>query len=121
LSKILVVDDEKIISLSLERVLKRSGHEVVVCNSGLEAVDILTKDSEFEFLFLDFLMPEISGAEVLDFSKKLNPKIQVIMMTAYGDQQTKADLLRRGATIVLSKPFDDILKIPETIRTLSKI
>ncbi len=115
-----MVDDEKIISHSLERVLRRAGHDIVVCNGGIEAVMLLKNDSNFDFIFLDFLMPEVGGSEVLDFSKKLNPNIQIIMMTAFGDQQTKSDLLKRGASIVLSKPFDDILKIPETVLSLTK-
>lgn len=115
--KILVVDDEKIISGALQRVLVRAGHEVSVGNHGSEALRIIEESQEpFEACFLDLLMPEISGATVLDMVKKKMPAARVFMMTAYGDLAVKEDLIRRGATRVLAKPFEDITKIPELLR-----
>ncbi len=115
MSTILVVDDEKIIATTLERVLKRAGHTVTVCNGGIEAIQALQKDQGFDCIFLDYLMPEVGGAEVLDFAKKNLPHAKVVMMTAYGDQATKEALVKKGASLVLAKPFDDILKIPELV------
>lgn len=119
MSSILVVDDEKIIASTLERVLKRAGHEVTVCNGGIEAIQILQTKNSFQFAFLDFLMPEVGGSEVLDFLRSHHPKTKVIMMTAYGDQQTKELLITKGAAVVLAKPFDDILKIPDLVKEVS--
>ena len=116
MSSILVVDDEKIIASTLERVLKRAGHTVTVCNGGIEAIQTLQSQRPFDYVFLDFLMPEVGGSEVLDFLRAHHPTSKVIMMTAYGDQQTKELLITKGATMVLAKPFDDILKIPELLK-----
>lgn len=116
MAKILIVDDEKIISNSLARVLKNE-HQVVVCNNGIEAIKTIESIRDFEIIFLDLLMPEISGADVLVFAKKTIPKVKVFMMTAYGDQLAKEDLLTKGAAKVFSKPFDDITKIPEFVKS----
>lgn len=115
MAKILVVDDEKIISFSLQRVLTRVGHEVTVANNGVEAIGVL-QSKKFDLIFLDLLMPEIGGAEVLEFAKKIHPDVKIFMMTAYGDQEARDDLLSRGAEKVLSKPFDDITSIPEMVK-----
>lgn len=121
MANILVVDDEKIISSSLQRVLTRADHNVTVANNGIEAIKILEKQNLFDIIFLDLLMPEVGGAEVLDFAKHKLPNAKIFMMTAYGDQQAKDDLLKRGASKVFSKPFDDITKIPDFVRAeLSK-
>lgn len=115
MSAILVVDDEKIISHSLLRILNRAGHKVTVANNGIEAIRFLDECQELDLLFVDLLMPEIGGGEVLDYSRKKFPKAKVLMMTAYGDSSVKDDLVSRGAVMVLGKPFDDITKIPDLV------
>ena len=116
--KVLVVDDEKVISSALGRILTRAGHEVTIANHGVDAMNIVESAKvSFDFCFADLLMPEISGAVVLDFIKKRMPHCTVFMMTAYGDISVREDLLRRGATKVLAKPFEDITKIPELLQS----
>jgi DNA-binding NtrC family response regulator len=113
---VLVVDDEKIISGALQRILTRAGHEVKVANHGVDAMRLI-EDAKlpFDFCFVDLLMPEISGATVLDLLKKRMPSSTVYMMTAYGDVAVREDLVQRGAARVLAKPFDDITKVPELL------
>lgn len=120
MSRILVVDDERIISSSLQRILVRAGHEVLIANNGIEAIRILDEGSAPDLLFVDLLMPEIGGGEVLDFARKKLPNAKILMMTAYGDASVKEGLLARGAVMVLAKPFEDITLIPELVaKTLS--
>jgi CheY-like chemotaxis protein len=116
MSQILVVDDEKIISHSLQRVLSRAGHEVKVANHGTEAIRALADGALPDLVFLDLLMPEIGGAEILDIVRKQAPSAKVLMMTAYGDNSVRENLISRGANRVLHKPFDDITKIPDLVR-----
>ncbi len=117
--RVLVVDDEKIISSSIARVLARAAHTVSTANNGLEALAILQKES-FDLVILDLLMPEIGGGEVLDWLHSNRPQTRVILMTAYGDQHLKEDLHRRGAARVLAKPFDDILQFPKIVEDALK-
>lgn len=120
MAKILVVDDEKIISRSIQRVLTKVGHIVTVANNGLEAIQHLETASTqpFDLIFMDLLMPELSGSEVLDVAHQKTPSTKVLMMTAYGDLGAREDLLKRGATMVLSKPFDDMTKLPVLVSTI---
>jgi DNA-binding NtrC family response regulator len=114
--KVLVCDDEKIISGALNRMLTRSGHQVSVANNGVEAMQLVESANDpFDFCFVDLLMPEVSGALVLDFLKQRMPKAIVFMMTAYGDLAVREDLMRRGAAKVLAKPFEDITKVPDLL------
>lgn len=114
--KVLVVDDEKIISGALQRILTRAGHEVQVANHGVEAMHLIENaKGPFDFCFVDLLMPEISGSVVLDLLKKKMPAATVFMMTAYGDVGVREDLVKRGAARVLAKPFEDITKVPELL------
>jgi adenylate cyclase len=115
--KVLVCDDEKIISGALNRMLTRSGHQVSVANNGVEAMQLVEAAvSPFDFCFVDLLMPEVSGALVLDLLKQRMPKSIVFMMTAYGDLAVREDLLKRGAAKVLAKPFEDITKVPDLLK-----
>jgi len=114
--KVLVIDDEKIISGALQRVLVRAGHEVFVGNHGIDAIRLIEEATiPFDACFLDLLMPEISGATILDLVKQKMPAVKVFMMTAYGDLAVREDLIKRGAVKVLAKPFEDITKIPELL------
>jgi DNA-binding NtrC family response regulator len=114
---VLVVDDEKIISGALQRVLARAGHKVQVANHGLDAMHLIeTAKEPYDFCFFDLLMPEISGSVLLQAIKKAMPQAVVFMMTAYGDLAVREDLIQRGAARVLAKPFDDITKIPELLK-----
>jgi CheY-like chemotaxis protein len=115
MSRILVVDDERIISLALGRILTKAGHQVQVANNGIEAIQVLGQGDGFDLIFVDLLMPEIGGAEVLEFAKKKFPAVKVLMMTAYGDSSVKEGLIQRGASQVLAKPFDDITRIPALV------
>lgn len=119
MANILVVDDEKIISGSIQRVLVRAGHTITIANNGLEAIQqIDAAKSPFDLIFMDLLMPEVGGSEVLDIAKSRMPSCKVLMMTAYGDPSAREDLIRRGATRVLSKPFEDMTKIPDLVKTV---
>ncbi len=115
MKQVLIVDDEKIISASLQRVLIKRGHQVLVANNGLEAIQRINEAPSLDFLFIDLLMPEIGGGEVLDYAKKKFPRAKIFMMTAYGDISVREDLISRGAVTVLAKPFDDILSIPDLL------
>lgn len=115
--RVLVVDDEKIISGALSRMLVRAGHEVQVANHGVEAMRLVEEAAApFDFCFVDLLMPELSGAVVLDLLRQRMPGATVFMMTAYGDVAVREDLIKRGAAKVLAKPFDDITKVPDLLK-----
>lgn len=117
---ILIVDDEKIIAGSIQRVLSRSGYIAETAANGIDAIQkieaALRAAKKYDLVILDLLMPELGGAEVLDFLHTRMPSAKVLMMTAYGEAGLKDDLIRRGASAVLSKPFDDIMIFPQLVK-----
>lgn len=114
---ILVVDDEKMIAEAVGRILTRAGYSVTIATSGIEALGEL-KRRKFDVAIMDLLMSELNGEELLDWivAQKLDTKI--LMMTAYGDAKLRQQLLDKGASDVLSKPFDDIFIFPKLVAGL---
>ena len=101
---ILVVDDEKSVRESLNKVLSKEGYRVLEAESGEEALSICRK--EFVNLVLtDLKMPEIDGLELLKALKLLQPDVAVVMMTAYGTIEKAVESMKEGASDFILKPF----------------
>ena len=101
---ILVVDDEKSVRESLNKVLSKEGYRVLEAESGEEALSICRK--EFVNLVLtDLKMPEMDGLELLKALKLLQPDVAVVMMTAYGTIEKAVESMKEGASDFILKPF----------------
>ncbi|MEN9226271.1 MAG: SpoIIE family protein phosphatase [Thermostichus sp. HHBFW_bins_43] len=112
-NRVLVVDDDADINRLLCRWLRASGFQVQGVASGEEALAYLQADpspddstSLPDLVFLDVLMPGISGLEVLQQIRQQQWDMAVIMTTAFGSEQVAIDALRQGADDYLRKPFD---------------
>ena len=101
-ARILVVDDEPGIRVMLSAALKREGHEVVLATDGPTALAAL-EAGPVDLVVTDIRMPGMSGIELLDAAKRIDPGLSVIMMTAYGSKDTVLDALRLGATDYVEK------------------
>jgi len=102
----LIVDDEPDIRLVLRRFLEEKGFEVEEAKDGVECLEQLEKDSTFHLIFLDLMMPRMTGEEVLHEIKDLYDKPSVIMMSGYGKGSTTTNMLALGADKYIAKPFD---------------
>jgi len=110
-SKILVVDDERMIRWSIQQALSKEGHSVATVETGEEAVAQATDDTP-DLVLLDITLPGIDGIEVLRRLKAHDPSITVVMVTATEDLRTAVEAMRLGAYDYVSKPFDlDRLKV----------
>jgi len=109
-SKILVVDDEKIIRESLSYILKKEGYEVEEAENGKVAYNIL-RERSFDLVITDLEMPEMKGIELLEQIRKLNVQTSTVVITAYGSLETAISALRNGASDYILKPieFDELL------------
>ncbi len=103
--RVLLVDDEEDILWGLSEELTRNKIEVDTATNGLEALEKIKK-KQYDFLVTDIRMPGLSGSELLIETKKIQPDIKVIVMTAYGSDEVKQDVLTKGAISYLEKPFD---------------
>ncbi|MFP4532985.1 MAG: sigma-54-dependent transcriptional regulator [Desulfobacterales bacterium] len=102
---ILVVDDEKLQADLLSGFLENHDYNVVVAQSGETALQAFA-EYPFQLVLLDQRMPDISGDQVLDRMKQINPAIRSIMITAYGDVSTAVRVMKLGADDFLEKPID---------------
>ncbi|MFP4226099.1 MAG: response regulator, partial [Desulfobacterales bacterium] len=90
---ILVVDDEKLQADLLSGFLENHDYNVVVAQSGETALQAFA-EHPFQLVLLDQRMPDISGDQVLDRMKQINPAIRSIMITAYGDVSTAVRVMK---------------------------
>jgi len=104
--KILVVDDDPYILMSLEFLMKKNGYDVIVARNGNEALELVDKQLP-QLVLLDIMMPDVDGYEIcrhIKQSKKLKA-IKVVFMSAKSreaDIQKGYDL---GASLYITKPF----------------
>jgi two-component system response regulator AtoC len=105
-TKILVIDDERMIRWSIEQTLSRAGYSVAVAETAAEGLALFRQVAP-NVVFLDLRLPDEDGLTVL---KKLKGEdgqdCAVIVMTAYGEIRTAVEAMRLGAYDYLKKPFD---------------
>jgi two-component system response regulator HydG len=101
---ILIVDDD-IAHRTMLRILLGWEYEIVEADSGFKAIEKI-QNAAFDLVLMDVCMPEISGVEALGRIKATNPKVPVIMMTAYSSAETANRAMEKGAYDYITKPFD---------------
>jgi len=101
---ILIIDDSKTVREALWRTLK--GHfTVFLASSAWEGLKMLSKD--IDLVFLDIILPDSNGLEVLRQIKNDYPSIPVIIITGYSTEETCINAFRIGARDYIKKPFND--------------
>lgn len=106
--KVLIVDDEPTIQLTLTYALRCAGFEVVTA-SRLESAEAALQRYSFDAVIADIRMSGIlgiEGLELLSYIKRRWPRTTVIIMTAYGTEELRKDALERGAACYYDKPVD---------------
>ncbi|MEV6319053.1 response regulator [Streptomyces sp. NPDC051776] len=108
--RILVVDDDRTNRMMLTYRLEVAGLETATAENGLKALQIL-RESDFDVVLLDILMPEMDGYATLDLMKhdQQLSRTPVIMMSAVGDLDSVVRCLEMGAEDYLPKPLDHLL------------
>jgi len=101
---LLVEDDEKIVSF-LKRGLEEEGYKIDVAFDGEEG-EYLVKNHNYDLIILDWMIPEISGIELLDVLRKSGVVTPVLMLTAKNELNDKIKGFKSGADDYLSKPFE---------------
>lgn len=101
--KILIVDDEELGRARLLRMLKTLGHESILEAKDAEEAIALCRENEFDLVFLDINMPQVSGLELGYELKYLNPTASIIFQTAYEEHALEA--FEIGAIAYLVKPY----------------
>ncbi len=103
--KILIVDDDAGVRMSLTRTLKARGYETCVMASGAEALAFV-KEELVNLALIDIRLPDVSGLEILKALRKINENCAVIMMTAYASLDSCVEALNVGAYAYIIKPMN---------------
>jgi adenylate cyclase len=108
--QLLVVDDNEYNRDVLARHLRDLGHNVAVADNGVRALELLQREA-FDAVFLDILMPEMNGLELLKHLKAGGrlPHLPVIMVSAWHEMTSIVRCIEMGAEDFLSKPFDKVM------------
>jgi DNA-binding NtrC family response regulator len=108
--KILVVDDDKVVLTSCQRILAPEGHSVVLTSSAKEAVARLEAE-RFDLLLVDVIMPEYDGIYLIGTVRDKWPELPILVMSGYPTPETISSGLSAGATHFIAKPFtpDELL------------
>jgi len=118
-TNVLVVDDERVVCNSCQKILSKKGYNVDIALSAQEALKKV-KDNGFNVVIADWKMPEIDGMEIAKRVKEENPKTVVIMITGYPSVESSIKALRSGVSDYVPKPFTPDELSDAVVRALAK-
>ena len=109
--RVLVAEDDDEFRAALSEELQRAGYEITACRHGMDllrelrSLDTPAQPEEFDLIVSDIRMPGVTGLSVLAGLSEIENTPPIILITAFGDQQTHAEAQRLGAAAILDKPF----------------
>lgn len=115
--KVLVVDDEKLIVKGIRFSLEQEGMEVTCAYDGEEALEA-AKNTEFDIILLDIMLPKLTGLEVCQQIREFS-NVPIIMLTAKDNDMDKIMGLEYGADDYITKPFN-ILEVKARIKAIMR-
>ncbi|RJQ46080.1 MAG: response regulator [Nitrospiraceae bacterium] len=102
--RMLVADDDVMVRDVIVKFLSGQGYSVITANDGLEALQLLRLE-DIHLVLTDLRMPGADGMEILRTAVRINPKIAVVVITAYGTLDTALEAVNEGAFDYVAKPF----------------
>lgn len=102
--KILVVDDEPIVTRSCERILCAEGYDVETTGSGRRGL-AMAREGDFDLLMTDLKIPDLDGMTIVRSIRRLRADIPVVVITGYGTPETAAEARDLGVAVYIEKPF----------------
>jgi len=102
--KILVLDDDPVVTLSCKRILGAEGYTIITTDKGEDAIKKVSSE-EFDLLISDIRLPDINGITVLKETKIVQPKLDVVIITGYPTLEDAREAVRLGAFEFIEKPF----------------
>jgi signal transduction histidine kinase len=102
--KIIIIDDEDIVLDSCTQILEGSNYDIATASNGTQGLQ-LVQEFQPDLIFVDLKMPGISGIEVLENVKELDPTIVTVVITGYATVSSAVEAMKQGAYDFLPKPF----------------
>src|SRR6266705_5086898 len=112
--RILIIDDERPVLMTLEALLARHGYQVDTAPTASQGLKLLKSKSP-SLVLLDLQLPDAQGLEMLDQIKTELPDMQVIILTAHDSLHNAIESIKRGAYHFISKPYapEELLSLVE--------
>jgi len=104
--RVLVVDDEKAMVLAIRGLLRKEGYHVETASSAEEAMP-LVETGDFHVMITDLSLGGMTGLQLLEHARRVDPELSVVMITAYGSEKVAVEAMKQGASDYLPKPFDN--------------
>ncbi|UJP63543.1 response regulator transcription factor [Mongoliitalea daihaiensis] len=106
MKNVLIIEDDKLISSLVRFRLNKEGYNVTTVDDGLTGFSAIEQGIH-DLIITDVMMPHKDGIEILNYSKKINPKIPVIVLSSLGEEEgTVIKAFELGAADFIPKPFN---------------
>jgi len=105
MSKILIIDDERIIRSTLREILEYEKYEISEAQDGEQGLKMM-QEEDYDLVLCDIKMPKMDGIEVLEKAAELDKSPQFIMISAHGSIETAVEATKKGAFDFIPKPPD---------------
>ncbi len=102
--KLLIIEDDKIMRVTITDSLTMKGHEVLACGVGADGMTAFAED-EFSLVVTDVLLPDMNGLDILEKILEKDPRAVVLVITAYGTIKDAVEAMKLGAFDYITKPF----------------
>ncbi len=111
MARIMIVDDDEDVLVTLRVLLKNEGHSVIPITEGLEAMERLNSLDPIDLMLVDLRMAPVDGLELIEHARKARPNLGIIVVSAYLDDAAVQRILDMGCTAYIRKPFtaEDVL------------
>lgn len=105
---ILVIDDENLVTDSINRLLKKQGYNVTIANNGKDAIEIVKiKENGFDLIIADIRMPEMNGIEIIKKIREIVKRpVPEVLITGYASEENFKEAQELKVAGYLYKPFD---------------
>ncbi len=114
--KVLIADDDSIVRRSLARALSRQSFHVVEACDGEEALKFW-KESNFNAVILDVLMPKLNGIEVFE-NRPRSSQAKVVFISAFSGDEVSEETVGQMGDLFIKKPFENIFNVIEQIEKI---
>ncbi|MEZ4828844.1 MAG: sigma-54 dependent transcriptional regulator [Bacteroidia bacterium] len=105
MAKILIIDDDEAIRLTLQEILEYEEYEIETAVDGAEGLEMITGNT-YDVVLCDIKMPKMNGLEVLEKAREARPETPFIMISGHADIETAVEATKKGAYDFLEKPPD---------------
>lgn len=106
MKNVLIIEDDKLISSLVRFRLNKDGYNVTTVDDGLKGMDAIDNTNP-DLIITDVMIPFKNGIEIINYSKKVNPNVPIIVLSSLGEEEsTVMEAFSLGASDFVPKPFN---------------